>query len=414
MTQSDPQPPALRVDAVTKRFGALVANDAISFEVRPGEVVALLGENGAGKTTLMNIVFGHYVADEGRVEAFGRTLRQGDPRAALDAGIGMVHQHFTLAENLSVLDNVMLGTESLWRWRSDRVAARARLAEIGARAGLLVEPDILVGRLGVGERQRVEILKALYRDARLLILDEPTAVLTPQESDTLFATLRRLVAQGLAIVFISHKLGEVLAIADRVVVLRQGKVVATRATAGASRDDLAAAMVGRAVTAPRLEHGAPGDVALRLTGVTARSRDSRLRLESIDLELRSGEILGIAGVAGNGQSLLADLLSGVAAPESGTIDVHGTPLKPGSPGAALEAGIGRIPEDRHASGVVGEMSVADNAVLERLGEKRFARWGWRRRAAAAAHAAMLIDRFDVRGATPRHASSCCRAATCRS
>jgi ABC-type uncharacterized transport system ATPase subunit len=397
---SNEQPPALRIHGVTRRFGALTANDAISFEVRPGEVVALLGENGAGKTTLMNIVFGHYVADEGHVEAFGRRLQPGDPRAALEAGIGMVHQHFTLADNLSVLDNVMLGTESLWRWRSERAAARAKLAALGARAGLTVDPDLPVGRLGVGERQRVEILKALYRDARLLILDEPTAVLTPQEAETLFDVLRRLVAQGLGVIFISHKLGEVLAIADRVVVLRQGRVVAARPRAGASRADLAAAMVGREVPPPRLEHGAPGPVALRLEAIRATGRDGRLRLEDVNLDLRAGEVLGIAGVAGNGQSLLAEIVCGVATPEAGAITVEGRRLRPGSPRAALAAGIGRIPEDRHASGAVGDLSVADNAVIERLSDPRFARWGWRRRQAAERHAARLIESFDVRGATP--------------
>ena len=393
-------PPALRVVGVTRRFGPLVANDAISFEVARGEILALLGENGAGKTTLMNIVFGHYVADEGHVEVAGRRLAGGDPRAALEAGVGMVHQHFTLADNLSVLDNVMLGTERLWRLRSDRRGARARLAEIARDAGLEVDPDALVGQLGVGERQRVEIVKALYRRPRVLILDEPTAVLTPQEAEGLFATLRRLVADGLSIVFISHKLGEVLAAADRVVVLRQGKVALSCAAAGASREDLATAMVGHAVAQPRLAPGRPGPVALCLHRIDARSADGRVALHQVDLELRHREILGIAGVSGNGQSLLADIACGMAKPRSGLVSLDGEVRAPGSPRRFLEAGLGRIPEDRHAAGVVGDMTVAENAIVERLDDPRFSRLGFLRKAAIRMHAELLVADFDIRGAGP--------------
>jgi general nucleoside transport system ATP-binding protein len=393
--------PALRVDGVTKRFGDLVANESISFAVGRGEILALLGENGAGKTTLMNIVFGHYVADAGRVEVEGTPLPPGDPRAALAARVGMVHQHFALAENLTVLDNVMLGTESLWRPLSDRAGARARLRRLAAEAGLDIDPDIQVGRLGVGEKQRVEILKALYRDVRLLILDEPTAVLTPAETDALFAILRRLVGSGLSIVFISHKLGEVVAIADRIVVLRQGRVVLTRPCAGASRAELAEAMVGKRIEAPRFARGAPGAVALALEGVSARGADGRGALDGVDLELRFGEILGIAGVAGNGQSVLADLAGGMVVPSAGRLRIAALDAPPRAPAGFVAAGIGRIPEDRHAQGVVGDMSVAENAVIERLGDRRFSGFGWLRQAAMRAHAARLIERFDIRGATPR-------------
>ena len=222
--------PVLRLAGITKRFGALVANDDISLDLARGEVLALLGENGAGKSTLVSILFGHYVPDAGTVEAFGTPLPPGDPAAALAAGIGMVHQHFTLADNLSVLDNVMLGTEPMWRLRSRRERGAARAcSDTSKRFGLAVDPSARVARLSVGERQRVEILKALYRDARVLILDEPTAVLTPQESDALFSTLKELVAQGLSIIFISHKLPEVLRVSDRIAVLRGGKLVATLA-----------------------------------------------------------------------------------------------------------------------------------------------------------------------------------------
>src|SRR5215813_533996 len=234
----------LRLGRITKRFGPLTANDQISFDVRRGEVVGLLGENGAGKTTLMNILFGHYVADEGEIEAFGRPLPAGSPHAALRAGIGMVHQHFTLAENLTVLDNIVLGTEPLWRWRSDSAAARRRIRSLSDDFGLEVDPDARVGELSVGERQRTEILKALYREARILILDEPTAVLTPQESSALFGTLKRLVAQGLSIIFISHKLAEVLEACHRILVLRGGQLIAERTPESTNRAELAQLMVG--------------------------------------------------------------------------------------------------------------------------------------------------------------------------
>ena len=266
-------------------------------------MLALLGENGAGKTTLMNILFGHYVADEGSIEAFGESLPAGKPKAALARGIGMVHQHFTLADNLTVLDNVMLGTEPLWRARSRHTEARAKLAELSETFGLAVKPDARIADLSVGERQRVEILKALYRDARILILDEPTAVLTPQETEALFATLQKLVERGLAIIFISHKLHEVMAVSRRVVVLRQGKLVAERRTAETDRHELAELMVGRPIPEPKVEPIPLGPVALSLRAVTLAG-EGRPRLQDVSLELHGNEIVGIAGVSGNGQGAL--------------------------------------------------------------------------------------------------------------
>jgi general nucleoside transport system ATP-binding protein len=241
----------LRLQGITKRFGALTANDAVSLDLAEGEILALLGENGAGKTTLMNILFGHYAADEGTVEVFGRELPPGRPRAAIEAGVGMVHQHFTLAGNLTVLENVMLGSEPMLRLRSRREEARARLMALSERFGLPVVPEAKVARLSVGERQRVEILKALYRDARILILDEPTAVLARPEALRLFETLRGMTGQGLSLIFISHKLNEVMAASDRVAVLRGGRLVAERRTAETSPDELAELMVGRRVTRPK-------------------------------------------------------------------------------------------------------------------------------------------------------------------
>ncbi len=307
----------LRLGGITKRFGALTANDAISLTLAKGEIVGLLGENGAGKTTLMNILFGHYVADEGTIEVEGKPLEPGSPGAALAAGIGMVHQHFTLADNLTVLDNIALGTESLWSFASDRKASRARIRELGESFGLAVDPDAVVSALSVGERQRVEILKALYRRARILILDEPTAVLTPQESDSLFATLKKFVAQGLSIIFISHKLNEVLAACSRICVLRAGKLVAERQARSVTKSDLAELMVGRAIPQARTEPQPPGPAVLTLKNISAQ-RGSQ-SLASVSLALHAGEITGIAGVSGNGQSLLADIVSGVAVATDGEL-----------------------------------------------------------------------------------------------
>jgi simple sugar transport system ATP-binding protein len=393
LTDSPVTPPAptpvLRLRGIRKTFGPLVANDDISLDLAAGEVLALLGENGAGKSTLVSILFGHYVADAGSIEVDGRPLPPGQPRAALDAGIGMVHQHFTLADNLSVLDNVMLGSEPLWWPLSRRAAARQTLLSTAQRFGLQVEPDARVGDLSVGERQRVEILKALVPvgrrpGARVLILDEPTAVLTPQESESLFATLRAMVAQGLAIIFISHKLGEVLSVSQRIAVLRGGKLVAVRPAAGASAAELAALMVGRSVAPAVKRRHAAGAVACTLPGTP--------------LVLHAGEIVAVAGVAGNGQQALAEALCGEVAPPGGAVLLDGRALA-ASPRAFVDAGVARIPEDRHAVGVVGDLPLWENVLLERHATPAFARAGVIRRAAARRAAQDVLERFDVRGGT---------------
>ncbi|MFE8645273.1 ABC transporter ATP-binding protein [Sphingomonas sp. NCPPB 2930] len=391
--------PVLRLQGITKRFGSLVANDAVSLYLQAGEVLALLGENGAGKSTLMSILFGHYRADAGSIEVFGRPLAPGNPQAALQAGIGMVHQHFTLADNLSVLDNVVLGTEPLWRPFSRRAAARQRLRAVGERFGLQVDPDARIGALSVGERQRVEILKALYRGARILILDEPTAVLTPQESESLFATLAQMVAQGLSVIFISHKLAEVLRVSDRLAVLRGGRLVAEAQAAGTSAAQLAAWMVGRALQpAGRRPAAAVGAPACTLEAVhTAGSPRDRLR--GVSLQLRRGEIVAVAGVSGNGQVALAELLCGTRRAVAGRALLGDAPLPP-SPARLVRQGVARIPEDRHAVGVVGELPIWENAVSERLRGRAFSRGGWVRRGAARAHAADIVQAFDVRGGGP--------------
>ena len=386
--------PVLRLSGVTKRFGSLVANYCVSLDLGAGEVLALLGENGAGKSTLVSILFGHYIADEGHIEAFGKLLPPGNPKAALAAGIGMVHQHFTLADNLSVLDNVMLGTEPLWLPFSRRGAARKRLVETAQRFGLQVNPDALIKQLSVGERQRVEILKALVRGARILILDEPTAVLTPAEAESLFDTLQQLVNQGLSVIFISHKLDEVLRVSQRIAVLRGGKLVATLAAAGASKAELAELMVGRTVVPAQRRARAPGELTCSLRGVGVNAAASRL--EGIDLDLHAGEVVAIAGVAGNGQQALAELLFGLHVASSGRLELLGRPMA-ARPGDWVRAGVARIPEDRHAVGVVTDLPIWENAVLERFMTPTFSRAGLLRRAVAQAHARTLIERFDVRG-----------------
>ena len=277
----------LELSGITKRFGSLTANDAIDLSLAEGEVLALLGENGAGKTTLMNILFGHYVADEGHITVRGKTLPAGSPEAAIRAGIGMVHQHFTLADNLTVLENVILGRESLWQWRQDLAAGRRRLAELAEDFGLEIDPAARVSDLSVGQRQRVEILKALYAEADILILDEPTAVLTPQEADSLFATLRRLVAQGRAAIIISHKLHEILQVSDRISVLRRGRIVGSVATAAADRDQLAEMMVGRAVMRPKAEALMVGEPLMNLEAVSTAGTGSGSALNRVDLTLHA-------------------------------------------------------------------------------------------------------------------------------
>jgi len=386
----------LRLHNITKRFGKLTANDAITFDLHEGEVIALLGENGAGKTTLMNILFGHYTADDGEIEVFGHALPPGAPRAALEAGVGMVHQHFTLADNLSVLDNIILGTEPLWRLGSGRAAARARIAQLSRDFGLSVHPDAKAGALSVGERQRVEILKALYRDARILILDEPTAVLTPQETDDLFATLRKAVARGLSIIFISHKMHEVLSISSRVLVLRHGRLVGEVATADTDRHQLAQMMVGSEITMPEFGGATPGDVLLRLDRVSTTPVGNAVGLRSLSLDLRAGQITGLAGVSGNGQAALADLIAGETTPSEGSVEIAGTPVGAWSPRDALAARIGRIPEDRHRTGTISDFTLAENAVLEGYAEPPFSRRGWFDWSAVDDHTRGIIERYDVR------------------
>jgi len=398
-----PAPPVegsvlLRLQGITKRFGELVANDGIDLDIRSGEVVALLGENGAGKTTLMNIVFGHYVADGGRVlvardDGELAELPRGSPQAALAAGIGMVHQHFALAHNLTGLENIVLGTAPLLGIGLRRQQARTRVARLIGEMGLKVDLDSPVHALSVGERQRVEILKALYRNARLLVLDEPTAVLTPGDAEGLFATVRTLAGRGLGIVFIGHKLAEVLALAHRIVVLRGGRKVAEVPAEEADPRLLARHMIGREVDGgERPMPLNPGPPVLHLQRVSCGN--GRDRLDEVDLTVRGGEIVGIAGVSGNGQRGLAGLLSGLVRARSGRATILGG--AEGTPRAMVARGVGRIAEDRHQDGIVGDLSVAENLILERTRSAQVQSHGRLRHGAIQAEAEAAIGAFDVR------------------
>ena len=386
----------LDLRGITKRFGALVANDAIDLALHRGEVLALLGENGAGKTTLMNILFGHYLADEGEVHVMGTRLPPGNPRVALAAGVGMVHQHFTLADNLSVLENIILGTEPLLSLGRGRAAARAKVEALSRDFGLAVDPDARAGSLTVGERQRVEILKALYRDARILILDEPTAVLTPQETRALFDTLRKAVAKGLSIIFISHKLREVIEISDRCMVLRHGRHAGEVATSETSREALAGMMVGDTPSEQRVAQGVAGPALMRLDAVTTPDQGAAPGLKEVSLSLHSGQITGLAGVSGNGQAALADVVGGLARPAFGRIEIGGAIPAAWSPRAAIAAGIGRIPEDRHRTGTIADFTLTENAVLESYASPGIARAGFMDWRAAEAATARIIAGYDVR------------------
>ncbi|MDD3312152.1 ABC transporter ATP-binding protein, partial [Pseudodesulfovibrio sp.] len=387
----------LKLTGITKAFGAVVANRDVTLELRQGEMLALLGENGAGKTTLMSILFGHYVADAGTVEVFGEPLPPGSPRAALCAGVGMVHQHFTLAGNMTVLENVMLGTERLLAPSQDTRSALARLAGLMERFGLEVNPSARVRDLSVGERQRVEILKVLYRDARILILDEPTSVLTPQEAARLFDTLRQLVQDGLSVIFITHKMREVMAASDRCAVLRQGAVVFESPTAKTTAGELARAMVGSEIPkAERAQAMQKGDEVLFLDRVRLAGPSGKRLLDDLTLRLHAHEILGIAGVSGNGQAQLADLLSGLVTPESGQLILHGEPQERPTPAAMIAAGVGRVPDDRTGTGLVADMTVLENLSTECYRLPGYSRRGLLNFKGLASRARQLIQAFDVR------------------
>jgi simple sugar transport system ATP-binding protein len=353
---------------ITKRFPGVVANDHVDFEAAAGEVHALLGENGAGKSTLSHILTGLYRPDEGDIYLHGSLVQFAAPRDALDAGIGMVHQHFRLVEPFTVAENVVLG-DHRGEGKAFRVHPRAterRVAEISERYGLAVDPHARIWQLSLGEQQRVEILKALYREARVLILDEPTAVLTPQEAEVLFGTLREMAAEGRTVIFISHKLQEVKAVADRVTVMRGGRVIATTDIGDATPRSLAALMVGRELTGPSREETPrePGDVVLQVEGLWVDGDRGEAAVRGASLSVRSGEIVAIAGVSGNGQRELAEAVAGVRPPAKGLVRVEGRSVQAGDPRSAIAAGVAYIPEDRLGTGVAPRLSIASNLVLK--------------------------------------------------
>jgi simple sugar transport system ATP-binding protein len=390
--------PLLELKGITKRFPGVVANDHVDFELAKGEVHALLGENGAGKSTLMNILYGLYHPDEGEVRLNGQHVTIDSPRAAIDLGIGMVHQHFMLIPVMTVAENIVLGVEPHSGPFLDIDGAEKRVRELSERFGLAVRPDALIESISVGMQQRVEILKALYRGAEILILDEPTAVLTPQEAEELFEIIRSLQAEGKSIVFISHKLGEVLAIADRVTVLRRGKTIETVPREGATEEGLARLMVGREVLL-RVEKTPAEPAEPLLTVEDLRVLDER-KLEAvrgISLEVRSGEIVGIAGVDGNGQSELIEAITGLRRPESGRILAAGKDITNEGARVSLEAGIGHIPEDRQRRGLVLDFTLAENIALKDYCEEPDSKWGWLFPKRLLARAKKLLTEFDVRG-----------------
>ncbi|HEY0415764.1 MAG TPA: ABC transporter ATP-binding protein [Gaiellaceae bacterium] len=397
-------PTAVELRDITKRFPGVVANDGVRFEAAEGEVHALLGENGAGKSTLSNILTGLYRPDEGQIVLWGKEVAFSSPRDALDAGIGMVHQHFRLVPPFTVAENVILG-DHRGEGRKFMVHPRRierRVAELGERYRIVVDPRARVWQLSLGEQQRVEILKALYREARVLILDEPTAVLTPQEADSLFETLRVMAAEGRTIIFISHKLHEVKAVADRVTVLRDGRTVATVDSADATPRSLAALMVGREVSlATRVDRATEvGEPVLEARSLWASGDRGGDAVRGVDLTVRAGEIVAIAGVAGNGQRELAETITGMRPAARGEIVVDGRKLRGGDAREAIHAGIAHVPEDRLHTGVAPSLSIASNVVLKAYRGRELALGPLLRLRTIREHAAHLIHRYDVRGGGP--------------
>jgi general nucleoside transport system ATP-binding protein len=390
--------PALELRQITKRFGRLVANDAIDFELRRGEIHALLGENGAGKSTLMNVLYGLHRPDEGEILLDGEAVRIDSPRRAISLGIGMVHQHFMLVPVMTVAENLVLGTEPHRGPLLDYKVAEERTHELSERFGLAVRPDATVEDLGVGAQQRVEILRALFRGAKVLVLDEPTAVLTAQESQDLFRVLRALKEDGTSIVFISHKLNEVLDASDRVTVLRRGKRIDTVETEGATERSLARLMVGRDVLL-RVEKDerSPTDPVLEVKDLNVTDDRGLPAVSDVSFDVRGGEIVGIAGVDANGQSELIEALTGLRRPDSGEIKVAGKDVSGHSVRDTLDAGVGHIAEDRHRRGLVLEFSLAENLSLLDYRKPGMSRMGWLSPRRMADRARGLLTEFDVRG-----------------
>jgi general nucleoside transport system ATP-binding protein len=402
-------PPALTARGVTKVFPGVVAVDQVDFDLMPGEVHALLGENGSGKTTLCKILTGLYQPEAGNVLVNGELAHFASPADAAAEGVLMVHQHFSLVDRMTVAENVVLGWSPRRRFVFNRREAETDVREAATRFGLDVDPRAPVWHLSAGERQRVEILKALFRGARTLILDEPTTVLTPQETTHLFDLVRRLVREGGSVVFISHKLEEVLALCDRVTVLRQGRVTGLvdfreRVSRGVDAKELARMMVGREITLGRRARRArlaSGESPLEIRDLVVAGDLGGRAVNGASFELRPGEILGVAGVAGNGQRELAEAIFGLRTPESGSVRLLGRVLRPGDPRSAIEAGLGYVPEDRMRVGLAPSLGVGANLILKSLDSSDFTRHGFLRRRAIDAHTAGLVESFRIKA----HASA---------
>ena len=396
-----PEAHALELRGITKRFGPVVANDGIDFDLRPGEVHALLGENGAGKSTLMSILYGLYSPDEGEMRVNGEPVEVDSPAKAIDLGIGMVHQHFMLVPVMTVTENIVLGEEpTRGALLNVREGAR-KVKELSDRYGLAVDPNALIEQVSVGMQQRVEILKTLYRDARILILDEPTAVLTAQESHELFEVLRALKADGVSIVFISHKLNEVLEISDRVTVLRRGKRIDTVPTEGATEASLARLMVGREVLLRvNKETSKPGDPVLEVEDLHARDQRGLEAVKGVSFTVRGGEVVAIAGVDGNGQLELVQSIAGVIEPDSGHVRIAGKDVTGRGVRRTTDAGLGHIPEDRHLYGLVLDFTLAENLALREYRHPPISNHGLLSVGQMSQRARALLREYDVRGGGP--------------
>ena len=388
--------PVVRMASITKRFLGITANNNVSFDLYSGEICALLGENGAGKTTLMNILFGYYACDEGEIFIKGEKTDLSAPRDAISRGVGMIHQHFALVPSQTVLENIIVGADRGKGIFLNRKSARQEVRALQQRFGLQMDPEARVWTLSVGEQQKVEILKALYRDVDILIMDEPTAVLAPAEIADLFRTLRSLVREGRSVVFISHKLNEVMEISDRIVVLRSGRVVAERKTAETSTRELANLMVGREflenIEKKELPAGAPVLEIKRLNVLNDRKLPA---LKNLDLIVRQNEIVGMAGISGNGQKELSEVLFGMRSPTDGLIQISEKPLRFGSPAAAIKADMGRIPEDRIDTGLLMDLSVEENLILESHSSAGFHKYGLLKSQRIHQFSEELIDKYRI-------------------
>jgi general nucleoside transport system ATP-binding protein len=390
-------PVVLEVRGLTKRFPGVLANDHIDLQLHKGEVLGLLGENGAGKSTLMNLIYGLYAPDEGEILVNGKPADIRNPNDAIALGIGMVHQHFQLVPVLTVTENIMLGNESVRGLFLDRRSAKKRIVDIAKQYGLDVDPDALVEDLSVGVQQRVEIIKALYRKCDILILDEPTAVLTPQEAEGLFDIMRTLIERGVSIIFISHKLKEVLEICDEITVLRGGRVAGHADPKTATQQSLAAMMVGRDVLL-RVDKAPakPGETVLQITDLTVEDDRDLLAVRNLSLEVCAGEILGIAGVQGNGQTELIETITGLRKAVSGHIKLAGRDITHANPRMITETGVSHVPEDRQKNGMVADFPIKDNLVLQSYYDNKYSIGILANEDAIEGNAAMLVKQYDVR------------------